>query len=152
MSDTIRLLITGEPVAKGRGRAVNTPKGIRVFTPTKTRSFEADVKATARTVMGNRPPVDGPLELRIRAVFSIPQSWPRWKREMALRGDVLHTSKPDHDNCTKAIQDALNGIVWRDDSQICICETVKHYGERPAVIVTVEPIQAVCTQTSRRAA
>lgn len=149
---TIRLFITGLPVAKGRGRAVMTGKGIRVFTPQKTRSFEADVRQMARAEMGDRPPIEGPIELRIRAVFPVPQSWPGWKRDLALRGDVLHTARPDLDNLMKAIKDALNGIVWRDDGQVCFSEAVKHYGERPAVIVTVEPVAAVCTQTTRRAA
>lgn len=34
-------------------------------------------------------------------------------------GRMLHTVKPDRDNLAKAVQDALNGIVYRDDAQIC---------------------------------
>lgn len=44
-----------------------------------------------------------------------------------------HTSKPDLDNLTKALKDALNGVIYVDDSQICFLDAKKHYGERSYV-------------------
>lgn len=36
------------------------------------------------------------------------------------------TAKPDADNIGKAVLDALNGVAWKDDSQVVRLEVVKH--------------------------
>lgn len=38
-----------------------------------------------------------------------------------------HSSKPDVDNLTKPILDALNGIVWDDDGQVAHLNVGKYY-------------------------
>lgn len=35
-----------------------------------------------------------------------------------LNDEVLPTKKPDYDNIIKVILDALNGVVYHDDSQV----------------------------------
>ena len=37
-----------------------------------------------------------------------------------LNGRLFPTKKPDADNIIKVILDALNGLAYRDDSQICM--------------------------------
>ena len=38
-----------------------------------------------------------------------------------------HTHKPDKDNLEKAIMDALNKLVWKDDSQVFYGHTAKYW-------------------------
>lgn len=38
-----------------------------------------------------------------------------------------HSSKPDVDNLTKPILDALNGVVWEDDGQVAHLTVGKYY-------------------------
>jgi len=38
-------------------------------------------------------------------------------------------SKPDLSKCVRAIEDALTGIVWKDDSQVVYILAGKHYGK-----------------------
>jgi Holliday junction resolvase RusA-like endonuclease len=52
-----------------------------------------------------------------------------------MEGDVMHTKKPDCDNLAKSILDALNGIAYDDDSQICSLTVHKFYGDTPRVEV-----------------
>ena len=41
----------------------------------------------------------------------------------------------------KAIKDGLNGVAWKDDSQVCVLRDCrKGYSDTPRVLVTVEPI------------
>jgi Holliday junction resolvase RusA-like endonuclease len=40
-------------------------------------------------------------------------------------------TRPDIDNYCKAPLDALNGIVWRDDSQVVELTVSKFYSSRP---------------------
>lgn len=53
-----------------------------------------------------------------------------------------HASKPDFDNLEKAVCDALSGSAWRDDAQIFDCHTIKRYGEKPGVLITIEEVSA----------
>ena len=147
----IRIEVSGHPVAKGRGRAVRTARGIRVITPEKTRRWEDDARIMARQAVGANPPIAGPVAVEIRATFSIPAGWPEWKRLEALGGWIAHTTKPDADNLAKAAMDALNGIVFVDDSQATSVHVVKNYGEKPGVVIHVDSSNAIPAQVSSRA-
>lgn len=98
-------------------------------------AFKATIRHSVQQ-MYQLAPLEGPLQIRIRAVFPRPKSM-IWKTKPMPR--VLHTSTPDADNVTKAVQDAVNQILWRDDSQIAIetCEKWIAAGdEQPHVVLT----------------
>lgn len=46
--------------------------------------------------------------------------------------------KPDTDNIIKSILDPLNGVAYKDDSQVCKISGLKIYGEEPRVEVTIK--------------
>jgi Holliday junction resolvase RusA-like endonuclease len=129
---TIYFTLNGDPVPKGRPRF---GKG-RTYTPAKTRAYEKAVATMARNAHKSKPP-EGPLKLMATFVFPIPKSWPKKKRAAAARGELFHASKPDLDNLAKLIKDAMNGIVYKDDSQIWAMLIHKEYGARPMVKITV---------------
>jgi Holliday junction resolvase RusA-like endonuclease len=133
----IEVVVPGEPVAKGRPR-FDRATG-RAYTPAKTRSFEGALKYAAQQVMGERPPLEGPLHLDMLVVLPIPQSWSK-KRQAEARGALLWpTKKPDFDNFQKGV-DALNLVVWVDDGQIVKSTFEKRYGDKPGMWVRVWPI------------
>lgn len=116
-------LIPATPVAKGRARTrVVKTKGGKAFashyTPAETRDFERLVKDYARQALGDAQPLACPVDLLVEFRFAIPDSWPKWKRELAADGLVHHTKKPDCSNLVKAIEDACNGVLWKDDGQV----------------------------------
>lgn len=85
-------------------------------------------------------PLDGPLFFR--AVFLMPRTQAEvWKTRPMPR--FRHTKKPDLDNLAKALKDSMTGIVWRDDSQVCV-ELLEKWvaagNETPGVEVLVEKI------------
>lgn len=47
------------------------------------------------------------------------------------------TVVPDVDNFLKGILDSANGILWRDDAQICRVTGEKSYADRGAIIIEV---------------
>ena len=49
----------------------------------------------------------------------------------------LPSVKPDIDKLARAILDALTGVVYADDSQVCQLVVVKRYGPKPGVQITV---------------
>lgn len=58
----------------------------------------------------------------------------------------LHNTKiPDLTKLTRAVEDALTGIIWKDDSQVIAQRTNKRYcrgDEKPGVWILVETIEA----------
>lgn len=51
------------------------------------------------------------------------------------------TSKPDLTKLTRAVEDALTGIIWKDDSQVVKQETEKLYcgrEDKAGVFITIE--------------
>jgi Holliday junction resolvase RusA-like endonuclease len=48
--------------------------------------------------------------------------------------------KPDLTKYVRALEDALKGIVWRDDAQVVRHDTMKAYGLRDRVSIVVAPM------------
>lgn len=132
----IRFEIPGVPIAKGRARVGMVDGKARMFTPPKTVAYEGLVALAGQTAMAGRELFDGPLELVVVATFPIPPSWSK-KRQAAAR---YHIGRPDADNIAKAIGDGLNGVVWKDDSQIARMTIDKQYGTTPCVAVMVRAL------------
>ena len=150
MAASIAFDITGKPVAKGRGRIGQVGGRPMIFTPSNTRKWERDARMVARQHMQGRPPFHGPISLSIVIIFDIPRSWPAWKREAAAKGEIAHTTKPDADNVLKAAKDAMTGIIWLDDCQVCDTYVRKRYGEIPMVSVLITPTDQLSAQITRK--
>ena len=69
-------------------------------------------------------PLKGPVSLVVTFVFPRPRDM-IWKVKPMVR--EWYTPKPDLDNVEKALKDAMTGIVWLDDSQVCRKESWKVY-------------------------
>ena len=91
--------------------------------------------------MKGKDPLEGPLYAKVVFVMPIRDSWTKKKKELALAGNLLPTGKPDLDNALKLLFDALNGIVYQDDSQICGIKAGKIYGQFAKTICNIDYIQ-----------
>ena len=141
VGSTIRFTVPGQPVGKGRPRAFRMGKGVRMFTPEKTVSYESLVATAAHGAMRGHPPVEGAVAVDLDIRLMVPMSWSAKKRAQALEGQIHPTKKPDADNVTKAIFDAMNGIVWGDDVQVVRLSLRKRYGATPGVTVAVRGVE-----------
>lgn len=128
--------LLGEPVGKARARQ---GRNGAFYTPSKTRSEENALRIMAAKAMRGRVPIEGPLRVVMLAYMSVPRSWSGIQQQRALDGVLRPTKKPDADNIVKML-DALNKIVWRDDSQIVQLEMSKHYSDRPRTCIEVIPL------------
>ena len=68
-----------------------------------------------------------------------PKSLSKKKKEELLF-KIDYTKKPDADNVAKAILDSLNGLVYKDDSQVSALLVLKNYGIKNKIIVELEEI------------
>lgn len=137
----VEFFVPGQPVGKGRPRATVRAGRARLYTPAKTEKYEARVALFAQQAMAGRPVMAGPVALSVTALFPIPTSWPKKRQAAARAGTEQHTKRPDADNCAKAILDGLNGVVWKDDSQVVTLSIEKRYSDRPGVLVTVMEVR-----------
>lgn len=140
---TIHITIPGEPIAQGRPRISTQGGHVRAYDPAKSRDYKHYIRLAATQQMGAVPPLEGPLAMGLEVYRPIPKSFSKRRREAAERGEIRPTTKPDLDNYVKAAKDALNGIVWRDDSQIVsyIEPFGKYYSERPRLEITVKQLE-----------
>lgn len=153
MSDPIVVTLRGDPRGKGRPRhriiipkpgTASWSKGKRkpftiTYTDEETEAYEKALGLAGRVAMKSRPLLSGQLIIKVTAVFSVPVSWPRKKRDAALSGTLRPTGSPDWDNVGKTT-DGLNGIVWVDDSKIVSATVDKFYGEEPYLRVEVSEV------------
>lgn len=135
----IEIELAGPPHGKQRVKRAAIAAGGHAYTPEKTVSFEGRLAYAAQQVMGDRPPLEGAIELTVWVYFPVPASKPKKWREAALRGEIRPTVKPDWDNGGK-LTDALNLIVWVDDKQVVDAHVHKFYSDRPRCIVQVSEL------------
>lgn len=138
--DQINLTLPLEPVPKGRPRFNKTRYDVMPFTPPKTKRFEQDVALLY--IQSNSPQFDKgvPIAVTIEFGMAIPASTTKKKRADMLQGLIHHTVKPDVDNLTKAVLDALNDLAWHDDAQITELHVNKVYTENPYIQLSIKKI------------
>lgn len=132
--------VPGEPQGKARARTWYDARVGRMAskTPENTVIYENLVKLCYQSAARNYHfPDDTPLRVEIRAYFSIAKRTARkWLPGMAA-GLIRPTKKPDVDNITKAVLDALNKVAYKDDSAIVHFSIEKYYSDTPRVEVTI---------------
>ena len=64
------------------------------------------------------------------------------RQREAEAGLILPAVKPDADNLAKAICDAINGVVWKDDVQVVDLTLKKRYSMQPGVAVRIDEVGA----------
>lgn len=125
----VKITIPGE--AKGKGRPRMSTKTGRAYTPKDTILYENWVKGCYQSQNGKF--LEGQIGARIDAYLSIPKSTSHKKREEMSGGHIKPMKKPDLDNIAKIILDSLNGIAYKDDSQVVQLIVEKFYSDIPRV-------------------
>lgn len=135
--------LTGKPGHKGRHRSrIVVPKGSRKafvhhYPDPETEAYEKVLAEVAALHMRGKQPTERPVSLLVHAFREVPASWSPRERAAALAGAVVPTSRPDGDNYLKCAQDALNKIVYADDSQVIDARVIKRYDATPALRIEI---------------
>jgi Holliday junction resolvase RusA-like endonuclease len=137
MTFMVNFSIDGPPHGKGRPRFRRFGNFVQTYTDAKTKSYETLVKEAATKAMGSSPPLEGPVKLDLIIRLPVPKSYPKKRSEACLNGFEWPTKKPDWDNVAKSVADAMNDIVFLDDTQIVIARVVKTYSAEAGVDVQV---------------
>ena len=111
------MIIPDNPIAKKRPRFFHRGNFIGTYNDQKTEEgrwlFEAQKQVNLKELLS------GAISLQIDFCMPITKDWSLKKQKELRDGQRFwHTKKPDLDNLVKFVKDCLNGIVWKDDSQI----------------------------------
>ena len=136
----ISFTVYGNPKALQRHRTFM--KNGRRINVDPSKADKADFLIQA---LNHRPeqPITGPIRLTVLFAMPRPKSHYRtgkFKTILKPSAPHRHTSKPDLDNMIKLVKDALNGVFYKDDSQICIITANKTYSNTPQTIVYIEEV------------
>lgn len=139
----IRLNAYGLPIPKGSKKLITHGRGgVRLAVPRlvetepqKVAMWQRLVEGAALVAIGDapRPIFDKQTPVAVRMIF-------RFDRPASVRRDYPSV-KPDVDKLARAVNDALTGIVWADDSQVVDLYPRKRYcepGESPGAYVEIE--------------
>lgn len=152
---TIHYVGKVQPQGRPRHRVIKTKDG-RVFSHTyedaKSRDFKSVLHLLAQEQMGQQELFEGALSLELCVSKPIPKSMTKRDRKLVEEGRLLPTTKPDVDNILKAVMDAMNKVVYKDDSQIAVVSVSKQYAEKEGVdirITNIEMFKANCLLVRR---
>lgn len=118
--------VPGPAVGKARARTVKQGGRTWSYTPQKTKDYEELIRIMARQAMGKLSPTKHACTIEVFEWRKVPTSWSKAKREAT----PIPVCKPDLDNVLKSVKDALNGIVYVDDSQVSSALVVRRWDDR----------------------
>lgn len=142
----VQFFVPGKPQPGGSKRGFVTKAGrVAIVEDAKrNKDWRAVVSLAASEAMKGREPFAGPLRLFIEFTLPRPRSHYRTGRYEAVlkpQAPCWHTSKPDSTKLLRSTEDAMTGIVWRDDAQVAMVLVRKRYADgQPGAKITVEEI------------
>lgn len=84
-----------------------------------------------------KEPITGPVSLYLTFLLPIPKSTSKLIRRQMIEGKILPIMRPDFDNLAYLITNAMNQLIYKDDSQVVDAKIMKRYGEEPQTIVKI---------------
>jgi Holliday junction resolvase RusA-like endonuclease len=138
MTMMVTFKVDTNPVGKQRARYAKRGNFIQTYTPDKTRNYESLIKEAAIEAMGSSEPLETPVTLYLYIRAPIPKSLPKKRIEACLNGLEKPIKKPDASNVLKSVEDAMNGVVYKDDSQIVNIHVSKVYSSVSGVDVCIK--------------
>lgn len=137
--------VPGIPVGAGSKRAFPRKGGggtVLVDTSGKRgKNWRAVIQTVASIELGDAPLMRGPLILVARFEQMRPKSHYGTGRNAGVlkAGAPLYpTSPPDTTKLLRAVEDALNGVLWEDDRLVVIQQASKVYAAKAGVHITVK--------------
>lgn len=135
--EMIEFVVYGDPIPKGRPRVVNG----HAFTPTRTKKYEEQIALVYKSQYRDFKFCGCALGMDLDIYVKISKSDRKAVKEAKRKGEIRPVERTgDLDNIAKAIQDALNGVAYEDDSQIVELSCKKYYSDEPRVLVRIERI------------
>lgn len=132
--------VLGKVKAKQSVKFAKIGDFMRKYTPKDMVDYANWVKTCFMQTYPDAKPedLDGfQLSVSLYVYFATPKSFSKKKLELVKQGILRPTVKPDWDNISKNICDALNGIAYPDDKAIVSGSVHKYYGSADYVNIVI---------------
>ncbi len=133
----IHFQVEGDPKGKGRPRFSRVGNFTKVYTDKQTLTYEAMIATFAKQAMGGTELLKTPVSVFLYVRLPVPQSYSKKRRDACLNGLEKPCKKPDIDNIAKTYLDAMNGVIFVDDTQVIDLHVKKLYSVVAGVDVMV---------------
>lgn len=111
-----------------------------MYDPDNSRDYKQYVALVASQHRPDRL-IDKPVSLTVKVYKTIPPSWSKKRQERAAEGLERPTSKPDLSNYIKVVEDAIEGILLKNDSQVVdYGKSGKWYSQVPRIEVSLREL------------
>lgn len=148
---SLRFFLPIKPKPKGNAKELRKRRGKLVIgNPQRHKDHQAALRAMAWLYAPDRP-LKGPIRLDVTFVLPLPKAAPKWKVEAARANTLRPTVRPDRGNLLKMIEDALEGVIYTNDSHVVEGMVRKVYGEEPGYEIHVEELSQVSTYADWKA-
>ena len=132
--------VPGQPKGKERPRWTMVSNTSIVYTPRNTRDYEETIRTYYKINNFKSFKKEEALEVSAIAYYQTPKNTKKSHKLLMLKGKMLPTKKPDIDNIMKVVLDALNGVAYYDDSQVCKVNFMKMYSEEPKLKILIRNV------------
>lgn len=144
----IHFVVYGQPFGKVNMRPIKFGKKLSLCNPDSNNNYMRMVQDAFFGVYSGFYPVfpkGTPIAIKIAAYYKVQsdcynQKGLNQKGLKKIKGIERPTLKPDCDNISKVVCDALNTIAWYDDSQVVELSVAKFYSEQPRVDICISSI------------
>jgi len=138
MTFMVTFKVDANPVGKQRARYVKRGNFVQAYTPEKTRTYETLIRESAKQAMGESEPLETPVSLYLYIRVPIPASATKKRLQAISDGIEKPIRKPDASNILKSVEDGMNSVIYKDDSQIVNIHVTKVYSSVPGVDICVK--------------
>src|SRR5699024_2921197 len=135
----MHIIVEGKPEPQLKPQATSIVNSIRLYDPKTTTDYKNLVKWTAKQQWKQKP-LECPLVVELDVYRQRPKSTSKKRRKLKNERVIRPVVKPDIDNYSKGILDSLNGIVYKDDSQVVSLIANKYYSDNPRVEIRVSKL------------
>ena len=138
MANSLTFVVHSAGAPQGSKRHVGN--GVMVESSKRVKPFRQDVRFTALDTVDPAWDRTGPMSLTVDFHFVRPKSHFTSKGALTKRAPMFPTARTvgDIEKLCRALNDALSGVLFDDDSQVVECHARKLYAETALTIITLE--------------
>ena len=141
----ISFFVPGEPKTAGSKRSFQRP-GMKFPVIVDTsgqpgKDWRGDVKRFASEAFNGEQLLNAPLSVTMSFIMPRPKYHYRSNGAIKPNAPVVHYIRPDLLKMTRAVEDALTGVIWTDDALICSESMSKRYGDKPGCHVVIRKME-----------
>jgi Holliday junction resolvase RusA-like endonuclease len=142
MEKQLNLIIQTEPEPKQSARFYQSGKYVKAYQPSKVITYKNTIQSMIlEQLPRNFVPFQKAVEVEYKFIFAPLKSFSKKELERIENNELIYkATKTDADNLEKSLNDAMEKIVFYNDSQIAKHTTIKAFGKVPRTEIIIKEL------------